>query len=715
MSANLTGIFLTGLLLTIIGSLLLLKKRMGASEGWIKVYIGIGLVLSGRLFNLIEGLSGQQLPAFLGGANRVVLEGAICYIGGAIFLLAGFADIAPRVMRVLRGSNEEIRKRFLYSAVNSLIYPGCDLRQAIKSLMGYICTNYKIMTTSIHLVPPAGGTLRYYNGISFKHDLKWLKREFPIKDSVVGSALMQRKIFRFKPGHSVSKTDVNYLQKHQAKYIGIPIITGIKSWGVISIIADSNYKEAKSFESFIKYFAERIGICLDYEKANRENETKGKYLNLHLSIIEILNKWPEISMSLPKIGKKLHEYVKYDHMYLARLDESGQNMWRFVYSNSGQSLIDKGVNVPLRSDILGRLIRNQKPEIFEHAHVDNAIEIEDSANKASKCIGVPLLKDRSLTGALLLSSSEANYTSADLNVLRFLSPVLAEYINHINLKEKFYKREKHLASLAKGFGKVTDRKKLRKLLRDAAKALTTELPVTSCRMMLLDNKGESFRTVGLYQARELEWEESSLNLLPVEVAQTHYNTTIEGRPVIIDFSQANPPMKIREIKQLFYAGVTQAILIPISNGEKNIGIISLGDLRNKTRKKIESDDLNFAIATASRIGLVLEAYSLHQKLQNTDGVESQTDRSPSKNPKSWSLYYNKVMNALSGIIGSAEVVSTTMRDTLDPGISKYLNVIQNNGERIQRLTADFDLETTKERRSTEQNERIKQLENILMS
>jgi transcriptional regulator with GAF, ATPase, and Fis domain len=233
--------------------------------------------------------------------------------------------------------------------------------------------------------------------------------------------------------------------------------------------------------------------------------------------------------------------------------------------------------------------------------------------------------------------------------------------------------------------------------------------------MLLDNNGDSFRTVGLYQARGLEWEETSLKLLPVESAQTHYNILTDGRPAIIDFSEPNSPMKIREVKQLFYQGVTSAVLVPISNGENNIGIISLGDMRNKSRNKIESDDLNFATATASRIGLVLEAYALNQKLQSSTKVNVGRIINPDENPKSWSRYYNRVMNALSGIIGSAELVSTTMQDDLDPRITKYLDVIQNNGEKIRNLTADFDMESKDERKTTQQNERMKQLESILLS
>ncbi|MBD3170649.1 MAG: GAF domain-containing protein [candidate division Zixibacteria bacterium] len=719
MSPNLSGLFLTSVLLVFALVLYFVKKRIPHSDDWIKIYIGLGLTFAGRFINLLDGTLGVDFPAFLSGSNRIVIEGAICYLGGSIFLMAGFADLAPGFFKLLKGEKHDVRNRYLYNSVNSILYPGCKLKSSTRGMMNYIRNNFKLKGMYVHLISATGGTLKLYNGIADNVDDSWLKLDIPIKASMLGKALVERRVFRSEVFDTSTFTGKIDGKSEKVKFIGIPIITGIKPWGVVGLLVDPDYDEREGMERFLKYFAERIGICLDYEKISRENETKSKYLKLHLSATEVLNKWPDLNASLPKVAQELKKYIDFEFLHLARLDDSGEGLWRFVYSEEGKSLVARGVDsATLEDNLLGKVVRGKKPDIFnyekpEEENGNDTALLEEGAS----CIGVPLFKDKRLTGALVLSANFQNvYDSSDLNMLRFLAPVLAEYIDYLNLKDKFYKRERRLSRLAKGFSTIYDREGLRKALREAAETITNELPITSCRIMLLEHNNEYFRTVGLFQLRKLAWQPESLKMVEASSVPAHYRATLENRPMIADMGSPNPSIKPRESNLLFYEGLKTALLIPISNGENVLGVMSLGEMRSQKRHTISGDELNFAMAIASRIGLALETYSLQRKLVK---IKSGKDASPEGmrtiSNRDWNKYRNRLMNALSGIMGSSELLSSSNAGTMDSRMSKYFGIIQRNGERIKTLTSEFENSAVSDSPAVSRVDRARQIKEILTS
>ena len=81
--------------------------------------------------------------------------------------------------------------------------------------------------------------------------------------------------------------------------------------------------------------------------------------------------------------------------------------------------------------------------------------------------------------------------------------------------------------------------------------------------------------------------------------------------------------------------------------------------------------------------------------------------------REWNKYRNKLMNALSGIMGSTELLSTSNANSIDSGISKYYGVIQRNSERIKTLTSDFENGVLNEIPVMSRTDRAKQLEEII--
>jgi len=561
-------------------------------------------------------------------------------------------------------------------------------------MLGYICKNYKLEAISIHLVPPAGGTLKYFTGKTFNYSDNWIRKEFPIKDSIPGRAFLDRKIFRSEPIGMLAQSHSEQSQSSRVRYMGIPIVTGIRIWGVVGLITRADFDEPKPLEKFMKYFAERIGFCLDYEKADRENKAKSKYLNIHLSMIDIFNRWPDLNSSLPKISEQIRRHIEFEQLLLARLDDSGENMWRYVYSDSGRSLVQKAVSARLDQRLLGRIARSQKPELFEPKLTDDKDKTSDISLPKSNCIGAPLLKDRQLVGVLVLTAPEGRkYTINDLNVLRFLSPVFAEYLSHLNLKERIHHRESQLTCLAKGFGAVTNADELKNAIGDAARILTRELPITSCRIMLLENGGKAFRTIGLHQIRGLDWDTRSMSLIPTNSVPSHFNAANDARSLTIKFDQPHHVLREKEKRLLFYSGIASATLIPITNAGEKLGVISLGEMRNKKRRAISVEDMNFALAICSSIGILLQSHLLRRKMDNLGATAiGRGDIPPSRIPLEWARYHNEVMNALAGIMGGCELIASAKAETDDPLIGKYINVISHNGERIRDLTQNLNRE-----------------------
>ena len=97
MSSLLLGLFISGTLFVFIGLIFLLRLSLPPSRGWPKVYIGAAMILFGRFINLWTILAGDQMPTVLNASNRIVLEGAVGYLGGIIFVLAGFVKFVDQI------------------------------------------------------------------------------------------------------------------------------------------------------------------------------------------------------------------------------------------------------------------------------------------------------------------------------------------------------------------------------------------------------------------------------------------------------------------------------------------------------------------------------------------------------------------------------------------------------------------------------------------
>ncbi|MBD3232213.1 MAG: GAF domain-containing protein [candidate division Zixibacteria bacterium] len=697
MSSALIGILTTAMITALLGFLFLFRRKFPSSIAWKKIYTGSALIAMGRMLDLWSIISGGSLPAIFSGVNRIVIEGAIGYIGGMILITAGILEMRKMTVPNKVEHNEiDIRERLLYGSVNSIIHPNRNLRTAIRSMLGYICYDYRLRGAFIHLFAPSGGTLKYFEGKSLDHSTKWYTKEFPLRDSIPGKAILEKRTIRISPSTGTGDSYPKQPQYNRIFYIGIPIVTDSRNWGVIGVIASPEFKEEKSLEKLLKYFAERVGICLDYEKATREGEIKDKYLQAYYLLSAVLNRWDDFSVSLPKIADVVRKFISFDFLLIARTDKDAKNIWRSVYSKYGRSLMEKGKSISLDDDLIGRILRSRKPEIFEYIP-----DIETNSGNglpipAGCCVGVPLVKGQRLLGAMaLIRSDMGDYKPNDMNLLKFVAHPLSVYLDRLEIEERMARRTRQISYLAEALQECRNEADLKAMFKETAEMITIELPITSCRIMLFDRNRRALRTVGLYQARELDWSEDSFQPIPVDTARAHYLVSKENKPVIIDFEKPHHLLNERERRVLFYSGITCAVLIPIYSGDKHFGVVSLGEMRNLKRVAISREELDFVQAICLRIGLSLQMYTDKRKLESYKGLDLQniTESNRVNRLANWDKYQNQIMNALSSIKGSCELITDTDMEEVNQSLGKYLEVIERSSDRIRDITKDYQRES----------------------
>lgn len=699
MSSALIGILTTTMITALLGVLFLLRNKFPSSMAWKKIYAGSALIAMGRMLDLWNIISGGKLPALFSGVNRIVIEGAIGYIGGMILITFGILEMRKEINpgKVEEKTEIDTRERLLYNSINSVIHPNRNLRANIRAMLGYICYDYQLRGAFIHLFAPSGGTLKYYEGKSLDHSTKWYAREFPLRESIPGQAILEKRVIRISPSTGTGDSYPEQPQYNRIFYIGIPIITDARSWGVIGVIASPEFGREKSLEKLLKYFAERVGICLDYEKAAREGEIKDKYLQAYYQLSAVLNRWNDFNVSLPKIADIVRKFVSFDFLLIARTDRDAKNIWRSVYSKYGRSLMEKGKSISLDDDLIGRILRSRKPEIFEYVPDIETDQRSGLPIPAGCCVGVPLIKGQRLLGAIALIGSESrDYKVNDMNLLKFIANPLSAYLDRLEIEERMARRTKQISYLSEAIKECRNEADLKVMFKETAEIITIELPITSCRIMLFDRNRRALRTVGLYQARELDWNEDSFQPIPVDTARAHYLVSKENKPVIIDFEKPHHLLNEREKRILFYSGITCAVLVPIYSGDKHFGVVSLGEMRNLQRVTMSRDELDFVQAICMRIGLNLQMYTDKRKLEGYRGLDPHNIAEFARvvnRPADWDKYQNQIMNALSSIKGSCELIADTDRDRGIQPMAKYLGVIERSSDRIRDITKDYQKES----------------------
>lgn len=157
---------------------------------------------------------------------------------------------------------------------------------------------------------------------------------------------------------------------------------------------------------------------------------------------------------------------------------------------------------------------------------------------------------------------------------------------------------------------------LEKSLPSLAEQIARGIPVTFCRISLLEKDQKTLKIYGVYPLRTLTgWESRLLQTFSLDQLYWHSQVIASGQPTVLRQDDVLTAIDDFELKALFFKDIKSACLVPLITEGKIYGVISIGEARKWERAPFTRDKLELLQTLAIQVAMVVQAARLHQSMQ----------------------------------------------------------------------------------------------------
>jgi diguanylate cyclase (GGDEF)-like protein len=163
---------------------------------------------------------------------------------------------------------------------------------------------------------------------------------------------------------------------------------------------------------------------------------------------------------------------------------------------------------------------------------------------------------------------------------------------------------------------ITTSLDLEKTLPSLAEQIARGIPVTFCRISLLEKDKKSLRIFGVYPLRSLTgWETRLQQTFPLDQLYWHSQVIASGQPMMLRQDDVLTAIDDKELKALFFKEVKSACLVPLITEGNIYGVISIGEARSWERAPFTKEKLDLLQTLAVQVAMVVQTARLHQTVQ----------------------------------------------------------------------------------------------------
>src|SRR5574341_214221 len=465
----------------------------------------------------------------------------------------------------------------------------------------------------------------------------------------------------------------------QLVLIPLPHKAHLLGWGLVA--GDSSHNFDYKTTQFLAFWGQVLGQKMELLANSSLNQKRENYLRTLEELSELLHTNLKLESAVPHLAKIVQKILDFQHFSLAVLDSSGQNMRRFTLGATGNLLLEKGVNLPTQGSDLTQVL--ETGEILIDADYSTHPEYaRDYWFKTSGCrarLVLPLRSRKRMWGALTLGHLKPGYFQAsDLKSLKLLLCQLTLLLIQTQHFEEIVRKEKIVQLLQESLELFEEQKDLKQVLEQTAQKVACQLPVSFCKIMLLDSMRQNLRPYALYKLRNGKTKIQEENPLSLSNLPWHRLALESRRPQLIKQDDPESVMSLEEAKLALSEKIESALLIPILMEDQPIGIMSLGEDRNWSRRPLKKDEMVLASNLAFQTSQALRGAWLDYKLEQLKAKKA-------LDPEGWAkeildLKYD-INNPLTSIFGASELLQIKEKE-LSPESMHYLKVIERNAHRI---------------------------------
>jgi HD-GYP domain-containing protein (c-di-GMP phosphodiesterase class II) len=317
------------------------------------------------------------------------------------------------------------------------------------------------------------------------------------------------------------------------------------------------------------------------------------------------------------ISKGIHTLLECDRISLALLDETGENFTMAIMEepNPAVNQLAKGVQMPITASAASMDILARR----EHITSDLSTETEYPAEKIlydagyRSRINLPLIVGERAIGSLNLTSRRLNaFSPAHVPVLQQIANAIAISIKNSELYQAELTRREELDALYSLSRKLANVTNAEIILELVAQHSVETIHVTFVRIVTLDENFWIPRTMQSIRAHEIAVNDTEN--IPITATPLAWKVLQNNQPAIIHSDDAR--LGEAERAYLFLSGVQTLCLVPLTLGERRIGLLMLGEERHAEREPFTAEKIRLAHNIADQAASALHRVELFTELEN---------------------------------------------------------------------------------------------------
>lgn len=357
----------------------------------------------------------------------------------------------------------------------------------------------------------------------------------------------------------------------------------------------------------------RLGRFLDLlAQSLKEKDKKIKSLDRRIMAFSVIatavNQIRDINQMFGDVLETTLEVTDFDWGIIYLLDEDKKNLriksWRGIEVDKISDLD----HVKLGEGIFGQAAKQEKTLFVPDVEEDDQPWNHNLKDKEAKSIlAVPFVAKGEIFGVAGLGSFSLKDLSLEEN--EFLTAIFQQVgmaIENINLLTSWAKKAKDLSLLLNISYAVSSSLNLGQVLEVLSQRMAEIAEAELCYILLLDENGKDLRVEETYSAQNKVDFTEKKRRISLELVPYHKNVIETGK-----MEEIKREDKISDIeRELFFAGtVEKVVLMPLSVGQRTLGIAGLGI---SAQQKLDLEKLNLYRSVTSQTAVAIENAQLYE-------------------------------------------------------------------------------------------------------
>lgn len=457
--------------------------------------------------------------------------------------------------------------------------------------------------------------------------------------------------------------------------ISIPVTYNGQLLGVMTAYRNKNIHFNEDDMKVLEIAGSGLGAALHKEKSDKEHIQEVRYKELLTIASKSLDTGQPMLSALIKSAKTVYNYLPFKWICLYVIGNGTPRAYEFNLPTGGTVKI-----------IEGWFPKYAFPHLFNR-DPNTGLKISSATGKIPRAITYifPVGNSTSPLGYL---EFELQTPLANNSYLPLLGSMLCKrfalYLKNDETQNRINLSSSWLGAVQFFLERAADVTDVSSLLKEIASSAVDLVPTSFCRIMLADPGKRYLKTAALAQKRKLSWKmrfESKISLSNLEF----HKTSLESGAVIT-FDQEDNARRLSEEEafKTLPSEVKCGNIVPLTMGNKTVGLITTGDCRKAGRVFENTDHMHFLNALAGVVSMILTWHK--EKRLSQEGTKKLTllqknMKKGTGSEKAEQRINSRINGPLAGIMAACEYLKSGLH-TEKGDLDRYLNIIERNANQI---------------------------------